>query len=95
MLSGIGHPHRADAQVLRLGIRVSPRTVGKVLPQNLSAHPTTEWTLQQIREALLGDHRYRFVIHDWDYISSKSMCFTIIGAGREIQAICAMQSSLN
>jgi putative transposase len=36
----------------------------KILHQNVTAHPTPEWTLQQFREALPGDHPYRFVIHD-------------------------------
>jgi len=40
----------------------------KILHQNVTAHPTAEWTLQQFREALPGDHPYRFVIHDRDRI---------------------------
>src|SRR5260370_39518931 len=39
--------------------------------QNGTAHPTAEWTLQQLREALPGDHPYRFVIHDRDSIFSE------------------------
>jgi hypothetical protein len=37
----------------------------------VTAHPTSEWTLQQFRETLPGDHAYRFVIHDRDTIFSK------------------------
>jgi hypothetical protein len=37
----------------------------------VTAHPTAEWTLQQFREALPGEHAYRFVIHDRDSILSK------------------------
>jgi transposase InsO family protein len=40
----------------------------KILHQNVTAHPTAEWTLQQFREALPGDHPYRFLIHDRDSI---------------------------
>jgi hypothetical protein len=36
----------------------------RILHQNATSHPTAEWTLQQFREALPGDHPYRFVIHD-------------------------------
>jgi putative transposase len=50
--------------ILKLGTR-------RILHQNVIAHPTAEWTLQQFREALPGDHRYRFVIHDRDSIFSK------------------------
>ena len=40
----------------------------KILHQNVTAHPTAAWTLQQYREALPGDHAYRFLIHDRDSI---------------------------
>ena len=40
----------------------------KILHQNVTAHPTAAWTLQQFREALPGDHAYRFLIHDRDSI---------------------------
>jgi hypothetical protein len=42
--------------------------VSQILHHNVTAHPTAEWTLQQFREALPGDHPYRFVIHDRDRI---------------------------
>ena len=45
----------------------------KILHQNATAHPTAEWTLQQLREALPGDHPYRFVLHDRDSIFSKQL----------------------
>ena len=40
----------------------------KILHHNVTAHPTAGWTLQQLREALPGDHPYRFLIHDRDSI---------------------------
>ena len=43
----------------------------RILNQNVTAHPTAEWTLQQLREALPGGHPYRSVIHDRDSIFSK------------------------
>ena len=45
----------------------------KILHQNVTAHPTAEWTLQQLREALPGDHPYRFLIHDRDSIFAKDV----------------------
>jgi mRNA-degrading endonuclease toxin of MazEF toxin-antitoxin module len=43
-----------------------PKTV------NVTAHPSAEWTLQQLREAIPADHRYRFLIHDRDSVFSRA-----------------------
>jgi len=53
----------------------------QILHQNVTAHPTAEWTLQQLREALPGDHPYRFFIHDRDSIFSEDVdkSFTNLG----------------
>jgi hypothetical protein len=40
----------------------------RLLHVNVTAHPTVEWTLQQLREAIPSDHGYRFLIHDRDSI---------------------------
>ena len=40
----------------------------RILHHHVTAHPTADWTLQQFREALPGDHPYRYVIHDRDRI---------------------------
>ena len=45
----------------------------RILHYNVTAHPTAEWTLQQFREALAGDHLYRFVLHDQDSIFSREL----------------------
>jgi len=52
--------------IIELGTR-------RILHQNVTAQPTAEWTLQQFRGALPGDHPYRFVIHDRDSIFSKQL----------------------
>ena len=44
----------------------------RLLHVNVTAHPTAEWTLQQLREAVPFDHGYRFLIHDRDAFSPKS-----------------------
>jgi transposase InsO family protein len=40
---------------------------------NVTAHPTAQWTLQQLREAIPSDHTYRILIHDRDSIFSKQV----------------------
>jgi putative transposase len=45
----------------------------RVLHYNLTAHPTAEWTLQQLREAIPSDHPYQFLIHDRDSILSRDL----------------------
>jgi putative transposase len=52
--------------IMELGTR-------RILHQNVTAHPTAEWMLQQFREALPDDHPYRFLIHDRDSIFSKDL----------------------
>jgi putative transposase len=45
----------------------------RILQCNVTAHPTAEWTLQQFREGLSDEKRYRFVIHDRDSIFSTEL----------------------
>ena len=52
--------------IMELGTR-------RILHQNVTVHPTAEWTLQQLWEALPGDHPYRFVIHDRGSIFSQGL----------------------
>jgi putative transposase len=40
----------------------------RIVHCNVTAHPAAAWTLQQLREAILSDHSYRFLIHDRDSI---------------------------
>lgn len=36
----------------------------RVVRVSVTEHPTAEWTIQQLREAIPSDHSYRFLIHD-------------------------------
>ena len=45
----------------------------RILPCNVTEHPTADWTTQQFREVLADLHPYRFVIHDRDSIFSSSL----------------------
>ena len=40
---------------------------------NVTAHPTADWTLQQLREAVGLDARYRYLLHDRDSIFAKHL----------------------
>ena len=53
----------------------------QILHHNVTAHPTAEWTLQQFREALPGDHPYRFLIHDRDSIFAKEVVIGLAHLG--------------
>jgi transposase InsO family protein len=132
---GWGEERIANELLVKLGIRVSPRTVGKymqprtsripdpgqrwltfvrnhaesivacdfftvvtasfrilyvmvvmevgrrsILHTNVTAHPTAEWTLQQLREAL-PDRPYRYLIHDNDSIFSRELDSRITDLG--------------
>ncbi len=137
-----GEERIANELVLKLGLRVSPRTVRKYLPKqldrggsrrvssqrwltfvrnhaqaivacdfcvvvtatfrmlyvfviidhatrrllhaNLTAHPTAQWTIQQLREAIPADHAYRFLIHDRDAIFSQEPAQSIRHLGLRV-----------
>jgi len=56
----------------------------RIVHQNVTAHPTAECTLRQFREALPGDHAYRFVIHDRDRIYSKDLDRAVEAMGVQV-----------
>jgi putative transposase len=56
----------------------------RLLHVNATAHPTAEWTLQQLRDAIPSDHRYRFLIHDRDRIFSLALDQSIGNLGLRV-----------
>jgi putative transposase len=56
----------------------------RLLHVNVTAHPTAEWTLQQLREAIPADHDYRFLIHDRDSIFSQTLDRSIGNLGLRV-----------
>ena len=131
-----GEERIANELLIKLGIRVSPRTVGKYMPKrpvgrpradqrwatflqnhakailacdflvavtvtfqmfyvfvviehgtrrlrhvNVTANPTADWTLQQLREVVGYDDGYRYLIHDRDRIFAKQPGRLDDGAG--------------
>jgi hypothetical protein len=61
---------RADAPLLFVVMELETRRISAP-ERDLS--PNSGGTMQQFREALPGDHRYRFVIHDRDSIFSTGL----------------------
>jgi len=55
----------------------------RVLNFNVTAHPTSLWTIQQLREAFPGDSSLRFLIHDNDSIFSAHLIEAIGHLGLE------------
>ena len=45
----------------------------RLLHCNVTRHPSAEWTMQQLREAIPSNHPYRFLIHDRDSIYAESL----------------------
>jgi putative transposase len=134
-----GQERIANELLLKLGLRVSPRTVAKYMPRpapgrprgdqlwstflsnhagaiiacdflvavtctfrvvyvlvviehrsrrlihfNVTAHPTAQWTRQQLREAVGYDERYEYLLHDRDAIFSAELDESIRGLGLRV-----------
>jgi putative transposase len=51
---------------------------------NVTAHPSANWTRQQLREALGYENRYRYVIHDRDSIFSADLDESVCRLGLRV-----------
>jgi hypothetical protein len=51
---------------------------------NVSAHPSAEWMLRQLRAVVTGEESYRFLIHDRDFIYSSEFDSALKAMGLEI-----------
>jgi hypothetical protein len=56
----------------------------RLLHINVAEHPTSEWTLQQVREALPGDQDYKLLLHDRHKTFSASLDETVESWGRHV-----------
>jgi putative transposase len=54
---------------------------GRVLHFNVTAHPTSEWTAQQIAEAFPWDSAPRYLVHDRDSIYGEAFRQRVRGMG--------------
>ena len=55
----------------------------KLVHVNVTAHPTSSWTIQQLREAIPSDHAYGWLIHDRSGIFSENVDQAIRSLGIE------------
>lgn len=56
----------------------------KILHTNVTTNPTAEWTTQQLRQAILAEHPYRFLVHDRDAIFSARLDKVVSHMGIEV-----------
>ena len=56
----------------------------RILHYNVTDHPSAEWTLQQLREALPDDHPFRFLVHDRDSIFSRELDQAVAAMGMRV-----------
>ena len=56
----------------------------KLLHFNVTGHPSAEWTLHQLREALAFNEQYRDLLHDRDSIFAKHLDDSITHLGLKI-----------
>jgi putative transposase len=51
---------------------------------NVTAHPSTQWTLQQLREAIGLQDRYEYLLHDRDSIFATHLDESIVKLGVQV-----------
>jgi hypothetical protein len=76
---------RGGVDVLELATGHPPAS--RATPRRRAGEPRrhqAEWTLQQLREALPGDHAYRFLIHDRDAIYAPHLDQSIAALGLRV-----------
>ncbi|MGH8319132.1 MAG: integrase core domain-containing protein [Steroidobacteraceae bacterium] len=53
----------------------------RLVHYNVTAHPTSAWTLQQLRQTIGLDNRYQYVLHDRDSIFAEHLDESITRLG--------------
>ena len=50
----------------------------------MTGNPTTDWALQQLREAIGDDDGHKYMIHDRDHIFAKHLDGSIMASGLDV-----------
>ena len=56
----------------------------RIIHVGVTAHPTAEWTLQQLRQTIPSDHKYRFLIHDRVRVYSRELDHSVENLGLRV-----------
>ncbi len=56
----------------------------RIVHCNVTPHPTADWTIQQLREAIPSDHEYRFLIHDRHATFSSELDAAVTALGLQV-----------
>jgi transposase InsO family protein len=56
----------------------------RILHCNVTARPTDQWTIQQLRDAIPSDHEYRFLIHDRHATFSSELDAAVAALGLQV-----------
>ena len=56
----------------------------RIIHVGVTAHPTAEWTLQQLRQTIPSDHKYRFLIHDRGRVYSRELDHSVENLGLRV-----------
>jgi len=70
----------ATFRMLYLFIVIEHRS-RRLIHYNVTAHPTADWTLQQLREVIGFENRYRHLLHDRDCIFAEHLDASIARLG--------------
>lgn len=77
--------HRRDRHLWRAScVRDAGNRIAPSGSFNATEHPTAEWTLQELREALLGDQDHKFLLHDCNKTFSAGLNEEVENGGLEL-----------
>ena len=66
MAAADGHSYAGRDRVSHRPLRSRTFNSRRLIHFNVTAHPTAQWTRQQLREAVGYEERYEYLLHDRD-----------------------------